>query len=179
MKVLIIAGPYEADRVRRAVVSAGFEAVAVGPGESFSGWITASRPDVIVLAPQIVNPDPGVALGKVRAGPRGRVPTFLVGDAQDQARLKGLAARFFPRARAGAARRPPPAAEPAGPGRGPPPAPRAARGAPGAGGPLRKPAGGLRRGPRPGEAGRPPPPRGGGAPRAPSRRWPPDGNAAD
>ena len=47
MKVLIIAGPYEADRVRRAVVSAGFEAVAVEPGESLSGWITASRPDLI------------------------------------------------------------------------------------------------------------------------------------
>ena len=67
MKVLIIAGPYEADRVRRAVVSAGFEAVAVEPGESLSGWITASRPDLIVLAPQLVNADPTVALAKVRS----------------------------------------------------------------------------------------------------------------
>src|SRR5260221_11966327 len=95
MKVLIIAGPYEADRIRRAVVSARFEAVAVEPGESLSGWITASRPDVIVLAPQIVNPDPGVGLGKGRAVPRGRGPTFLVGDAPDQARLKGLAGGVF------------------------------------------------------------------------------------
>jgi hypothetical protein len=97
MKVLIIAGPYEADRVRRAVVSAGFEAVAVEPGESLSGWITASRPDVIVLAPQIVNPDPAVALGKVRAVPRGRVPTFLVGEPEDEARMKDLADGFLTR----------------------------------------------------------------------------------
>src|SRR5258708_8031635 len=97
MKVLIIAGPYEADRIRRAVVSARFEAVAVEPGESLSGWITAWRPDVIVLAPQIVNPDPAVALGKVRAVPRGRVPTFLVGDAEDEARMKDLADGFFTR----------------------------------------------------------------------------------
>jgi hypothetical protein len=97
MKVLIIAGPYEADRVRRAVVSAGFEAVAVEPGESLSGWITASRPDLIVLAPQIVNPDPSVALGKVRAVPRGRVPTFLVGDPEDEARMKDLADGFLTR----------------------------------------------------------------------------------
>jgi hypothetical protein len=97
MKVLIIAGPYEADRIRRAVVSARFEAVAVEPGESLSGWITASRPDVIVLAPQIVNPDPAVALGKVRAVPRGRVPTFLVGDAEDEVRMKDLADGFFTR----------------------------------------------------------------------------------
>src|SRR5579872_4172431 len=97
MKVLIIAGPYEADRVRRAVVSAGFEAVAVEPGESLSGWITASRPDVIVLAPQIVNPDPAVALAKVRVVPRGRVPTFLVGDPEDEPRMKDLADGFLTR----------------------------------------------------------------------------------
>ncbi|HVU52135.1 MAG TPA: DUF4388 domain-containing protein [Polyangia bacterium] len=97
MKVLIIAGPYEADRIRRAVVSAGFEAVAVEPGESLSGWITASRPDVIVLAPQIVNADPAVALGKVRAAPRGRVPTFLVGEPEDEGRMKGLADGFLTR----------------------------------------------------------------------------------
>src|SRR3954468_23776200 len=97
MKLLIIAGPYEADRVRRAVVSAGFEAVAVEPGESLSGWITASRPDLIVLAPQIVNPDPAVALAKVRAVPRGRVPTFLVGDPDDEPRMKDLADGFLTR----------------------------------------------------------------------------------
>ena len=97
MKLLIIAGPYEADRIRRAVVSAGFEAVAVEPGESLSGWITASRPDLIVLAPQIVNADPEVALAKVRAVPRGRVPTFLVGEPEDEARMKDLADGFLVR----------------------------------------------------------------------------------
>jgi hypothetical protein len=97
MKLLIIAGPYEADRIRRAVVSAGFEAVAVEPGESLSGWITASRPDLIVMAPQIVNADPAVALGKVRAVPRGRVPTFLVGEAEDEPRMKDLADGFLTR----------------------------------------------------------------------------------
>ena len=66
MKLLIIAGPYEADRIRKAAVSAGFEAVAVEPGESLSGWITASRPEVIVMAPQMVHPDPAQALAKVR-----------------------------------------------------------------------------------------------------------------
>jgi hypothetical protein len=97
MKLLIIAGPYEADRIRKAVVSAGFEAVAVEPGESLSGWITASRPDLIVMAPQIVNADPAVALGKVRAVPRGRVPTFLVGEAEDEPRMKDLADGFLTR----------------------------------------------------------------------------------
>ena len=65
MKLLIIAGPYEADRIRRAAVSAQFETVAVEPGESLSGWISASRPDIIVMAPQMVSPDPAVALAKV------------------------------------------------------------------------------------------------------------------
>src|SRR3954469_525220 len=97
MKLLIIAGPYEADRIRRAAVSAGFEAVAVEPGESLSGWITASRPDLIVMAPQIVNSDPKVALAKVRAVPRGRVPTILLGDPGDEARLKDLADGFLTR----------------------------------------------------------------------------------
>ncbi len=97
MKLLIIAGPYEADRIRRAAVSAGFETVAIEPGESLSGWISATRPDLIVMAPQIVNPDPNVALAKVRATPRGRVPIFFVGDAADEGRLKDLADGFFVR----------------------------------------------------------------------------------
>src|SRR5215831_18582615 len=97
MKLLIIAGPYEADRIRKAAESAGFQAVAVEPGESLSGWITASRPDLIVMAPQIVNPDPAVALAKVRSVPRGRVPIFLVGDAADEARMRDLADGFFVR----------------------------------------------------------------------------------
>src|SRR5438067_12619859 len=97
MKLLIIAGPYEADRIRKAAVSAGFETVAVEPGESLSGWITASRADLIVMAPQIVNADPAVALGKVRSVPRGRIPIFLVGDAPDEERMKGLADGFFVR----------------------------------------------------------------------------------
>jgi hypothetical protein len=97
MKLLIIAGPYEADRIRKAALSAGFETVAVEPGESLSGWITASRPELIVMAPQIVNPDPALALAKVRAVPRGRVPIFLVGDAADEARMRELADGFFVR----------------------------------------------------------------------------------
>src|SRR6185503_14717949 len=97
MKLLIIAGPYEADRIRKAALSAGFETVAVEPGESLSGWITASRPELIVMAPQIVHPDPALALAKVRAAPRGRVPIFLVGDAADEARLRDLADGFFVR----------------------------------------------------------------------------------
>ena len=97
MKLLIIAGPYEADRIRKAALSAGFETVAVEPGESLSGWITASRPELIVMAPQIVNADPELALAKVRAVPRGRVPIFLVGDAADEERLRDLADGFFVR----------------------------------------------------------------------------------
>jgi hypothetical protein len=97
MKLLIIAGPYEADRIRKAALSAGFETVAVEPGESLSGWITASRPELIVMAPQIVNPDPALALAKVRAVARGRVPIFLVGDAADEARMRELADGFFVR----------------------------------------------------------------------------------
>jgi hypothetical protein len=97
MKLLIIAGPYEADRIRKAALSAGFETVAVEPGESLSGWITASRPELIVMSPQIVNADPALALGKVRAVPRGRVPIFLVGDAADEAKMRDLADGFFVR----------------------------------------------------------------------------------
>jgi hypothetical protein len=97
MKLLIIAGPYEADRIRKAAVAGGFEAVAVEPGESLSGWITASRPEVIVMAPQMVHPDPALALAKVRAVPRGRVPIFFVGDSADEARMTGLADGFFVR----------------------------------------------------------------------------------
>ena len=97
MKLLIIAGPYEADRIRKAALSAGFETVAVEPGESLSGWITATRPELIVMAPQIVHVDPALALAKVRAVPRGRVPIFLVGDAADEARLRNLADGFFVR----------------------------------------------------------------------------------
>jgi hypothetical protein len=97
MKLLIIAGPYEADRIRKAAVAGGFEAVAVEPGESLSGWITASRPEVIVMAPQMVHPDPALALAKVRAVPRGRVPIFFVGDSADESRMTGLADGFFVR----------------------------------------------------------------------------------
>jgi len=97
VKLLIVAGPYEADRIRRAAVSAGIEAVAVEPGESLSGWITATRPEVIVLAPQVINPDPAVALSKIRAVPRGRVPILLVGEAADEATLRPLGDGFFVR----------------------------------------------------------------------------------
>src|SRR3954447_27026994 len=97
MKLLIISGPYEADRLRKAAVSAGFEAVAVEPGESLSGWITANRPALIIMAPQMVHPDPAQALAKVRSVPRGRVPIFLVGDGADEPRLAALADGFFTR----------------------------------------------------------------------------------
>ena len=97
MKILIVAGPYEADRIRRAAVSAGVEAVAVEPGESLSGWITATRPEVIVLAPRVISPEPTAALAKIRAVPRGRVPVLLVGDAEEEAELRPLADGFFVR----------------------------------------------------------------------------------
>lgn len=95
VKLLIVAGPYEADRIRRAAVAAGFETVAVEPGESLSGWITASRPDLIILAYQNVSSDPQTALAKVRAVPRGRVPVFLVGEAEEEETLRPLADGFF------------------------------------------------------------------------------------
>ncbi|HEX2659831.1 MAG TPA: hypothetical protein VHU40_16215 [Polyangia bacterium] len=97
MKLLIVAGPYEADRIRKAAVSAGIEAVAVEPGESLSGWITATRPEVIVLAPQVISAEPVAALAKVRAVPRGRVPILLVGDADEEEALRPLADGFFVR----------------------------------------------------------------------------------
>src|SRR4029079_18863517 len=91
MKLLIISGPYEADRLRKAAVSAGFEAVAVEPGESLSGWITASRPALIVMAQQMVHPDPEQALAKVRSVPRGRVPILLVRGGDGEERMSGIA----------------------------------------------------------------------------------------
>ena len=97
MKLLIVAGPYEADRIRRAAVSAGGEAVAVEPGESLSGWITATRPDVVVAAPRVISADPATALAKIRAVPRGRVPILLVGDAEEESELRPMADGFFVR----------------------------------------------------------------------------------
>ena len=97
MKILIVAGPYEADRIRRAAVSAGVEAIAVEPGESLSGWITATRPEVIVLAPRVISSEPTSALAKIRAVPRGRVPVLLVGDAEEEVELRPLADGFFVR----------------------------------------------------------------------------------
>src|SRR4029077_11718605 len=97
MSLLIIAGPYEADRIRKSAVAAGFETVAVEPGESLSGWITASRPELILMAPQMVHADPAMALAKVRSVPRGRVPIFLVGDEADEARMASLSEGFFVR----------------------------------------------------------------------------------
>src|SRR5262245_57331320 len=87
VKLLIVTGPYEADRIRKAAVPAGFDTVAVEPGDSLSGWIAASRPDVIILAPQSLSDDPAAAIAKVRATPRGRVPIFLVGDAAEESAL--------------------------------------------------------------------------------------------
>ena len=58
-------------------------------------WITASRPALIVMAPQMVHTDPAQALAKVRSVPRGRVPIFFVGDAADEPRMSGLADGFF------------------------------------------------------------------------------------
>ena len=49
------------------------------------------------MAPQMVHPDPALALAKVRSVPRGRVPIFLVGDAADEPRMGGLADGFFVR----------------------------------------------------------------------------------
>lgn len=49
------------------------------------------------MAPQMVHPDPAQALAKVRSVPRGRVPTFLVGDAADEVRMNGLGEGFFVR----------------------------------------------------------------------------------
>lgn len=95
--MLIVAGPYEADRIRRAAASVGVEAVAVEPGESLSGWITATRPEVIVLAPRVISPNPAVSLAKIRAVPRGRVPILLVGDADEEVALRPLAEGFFVR----------------------------------------------------------------------------------
>jgi len=97
VKLLIIAGPYEADRIRRAAVLAGFEAVAVEAGDGMSGWITATRPDLIILAARTVDPDPNLALAKVRAVPRGRVPVFILGDADERGLLGGLGDGFFVR----------------------------------------------------------------------------------
>src|SRR5262245_65460848 len=79
MKLLIIAGPYEADRIRKAAVSAGFETVAVEPGESMSGWITASRPELIVVAQQRVHTGAAAALAKVRLYRLRHVQLFLLG----------------------------------------------------------------------------------------------------
>jgi hypothetical protein len=98
VKLLIIAGPYEADRIRKAAATAGFEAVTVEPGESLAVWITAIHPDAIVVVPQAVSSDPAFILAEVRTVPRGQgVPVFLVGDAEEELHLRPLANGFLAR----------------------------------------------------------------------------------
>ena len=94
MKLLIIAGLYEADRIRKAAAGASFEAVTIEPGQSLSVWITAIRPDALIVVPQAVDPDPALVLAKVRAIPRGQVPVFLV-ESPREARLRPLADGFL------------------------------------------------------------------------------------
>ena len=54
VKFLIIAGPYEADLVRRAALASDCEALAIEAGDSLSGWVAASRPDAIVVTSRAV-----------------------------------------------------------------------------------------------------------------------------
>jgi len=90
MRVLIIAGPHEGDRLRREASAAGLESVAVEPSGNLASWIRASDPAVIVLAPAILHPDPAVAVEKVRAA-SGTAPLLLVADAAEADLFRALA----------------------------------------------------------------------------------------
>jgi hypothetical protein len=97
MKLLIVAGPYEADLIRRAAVAAGAEAVAVEASDSLPAWIAASRPDLIVLAAGVLHADGAAALARVRDVPGGDVPVLFLCDADEVTTLAAIGDGAFAR----------------------------------------------------------------------------------
>jgi primosomal protein N' (replication factor Y) len=97
LKFLIIAGPYEADLVRRAAVAAECEAIAIEAGDSLSGWVSAARPDAIVMTSRSVKARVKDAIDALRALPGGNVPIVMLCDAVEQEEADAAADLAFVR----------------------------------------------------------------------------------
>ncbi|MCG5055527.1 MAG: DUF4388 domain-containing protein [Myxococcales bacterium] len=80
MKFLIIAGPYEADLIRRAAVAAACEAITIEAGDSLSGWIAAARPDALVVTSRAVKARISDTVAALRSFPGGNVPIVMLCD---------------------------------------------------------------------------------------------------
>lgn len=97
LKFLIIAGPYEADLIRRAAVAAGCEAIAIEAGDSLSGWVSAARPDAIVVTSRAVKSKVTETVEALRALPGGNVPIVMLCDANEQTDADAAADMAFVR----------------------------------------------------------------------------------
>lgn len=97
MKFLIIAGPYEADLVRRAALAADCEALAIEAGDSLSGWVAAARPDAIVVTSRAVKAKVPETILALRRLPGGNVPIVMLCDAAEQAEAEAVADVAFVR----------------------------------------------------------------------------------
>ncbi len=97
LKFLIIAGPYEADLIRRAAVAAAVEAIAIEAGDSLSGWVSAARPDAIVVTSRAVKAAVKDTVDALRSLPGGNVPIVMLCDAVEQAEAEAAADQAFVR----------------------------------------------------------------------------------
>ena len=97
VKFLIIAGPYEADLVRRAALAAGCEALAIEAGDSLSGWVSAARPDAIVVTSRAVKAKVPETILALRRLPGGNVPIVMLCDAAEQEEAESVADVAFVR----------------------------------------------------------------------------------
>ena len=97
VKFLIIAGPYEADLVRRAALAADCEALAIEAGDSLSGWVSASRPDAIVVTSRAVKSRVPETIAALRRLPGGNVPIVMLCDVAERADAEAMADIAFVR----------------------------------------------------------------------------------
>lgn len=93
--VLVVAKPYDAEIVRRALAGGGFEVrVSDGP-DGLVAEVEEGRPEVVVLSLRLAGVDPLEILRSVRGGPHGReVPLLLVGDVGGQVATREDAVRL-------------------------------------------------------------------------------------
>ena len=97
VKFLIIAGPYEADLIRRAALASDCEALAIEAGDSLSGWVAASRPDAIVVTSRAVKAKVTETISALRRLPGGNVPIVMLCDAGERQDAEALADVSFVR----------------------------------------------------------------------------------
>jgi len=77
--VLVVANPYEAERLRRALVAAGHRAVCADGGASTLAQIGRVSPRLVLLAHPLARGDAGALIAGVRAE-AAALPIVLIGD---------------------------------------------------------------------------------------------------